>query len=196
MYIEPEKNQQPVPRFFHPSVCQLKIVVYICILFIVTKQPKIMIQRVQSVYLFLVFAFFFLFFVLPLAHFPAVVPEMSLRLVTYHDFFTAVDISGAWMAVVLIILFALAVLITVYTTFLYRKRLSQIRFGKYNMFIHAAIILISFFFIDSIRGQVNDAGFSYGAGIFFPVISLIFILMANRAIRKDENLVRSANRIR
>ncbi len=155
-----------------------------------------MLQRIQSIYLFLVFVFSFLFFVLPLAHFPAVAPEMPLRLVRYHEFFTAVDIAGTWMAVVLILLFALAAIITVYTTFLYKKRMAQIRFGKYNMFIHAAIVLVSFFFIDSIRGQVNDAGFSYGAGIFFPVISLIFILMANRAIRKDENIVRSADRIR
>lgn len=64
------------------------------------------------------------------------------------------------------------------------------------MLLHAALILVSFFFIDSLRAQLVNGTMSYGAGIFFPVISLIFILMAIKAIRRDENLVRSADRIR
>ncbi len=50
--------------------------------------------------------------------------------------------------------------------------------------------------IDNIRTQLEHYEVSYGPGIFFPIISLLFILLANRAIRKDENLVRAADRIR
>ncbi len=153
-------------------------------------------QRIQSVYFFLVFVFSVLFVVLPLAHFPAEIPDSPLRISTYRTFFAAFDISGAWMGLVLVILFALAALITVYTTFLYRKRMAQVRLGRYNMFIHAAMILTAFFFVDTIRGQIDDSGFSYGAGIVFPVVSLLLILMASRAIRRDEELVRSADRLR
>ncbi len=155
-----------------------------------------MLQRIQSVYLFLVFVFSVLFAILPLGHFPAVAPGEPLRIVYYRDFLLNMDISGSWMGVLLIILFLLALVVTVYATFLYKKRMVQVRLGKFSLFVHAAKILAAFFFLDTIRNQVNDAGFSYGAAIFFPIISLLFILMAIRAIRKDEELVRSADRIR
>ncbi len=155
-----------------------------------------MIQRIQSVYLFLVFVFSILYIVLPLAKFPAVMPDMPLRVIQYNEFLIATGVSGSWIGALLIVLFAMGALVTVYTTFLYRKRITQIRLGKYNMVIHTAIILASFFFVDHIRKQVSDADFSYGVGIIFPVISLFLILMANRSIRRDEELVRSADRIR
>lgn len=156
-----------------------------------------MLQRVQSVYLFLVFLFAALFAVLPLGHFPAGSPDMPLRLISIHDFFAPIDGTGiGWMGALLILLFAIAILITVYMTFQYKKRLFQIKLGKMNIMVHAVMILITFFFLDSIRNQLDATGFSYGAAVFFPVISLIFILLANKAIRKDEELVRSADRLR
>ncbi|MFO7874671.1 MAG: DUF4293 domain-containing protein [Bacteroidales bacterium] len=156
-----------------------------------------MLQRVQSVYLFLVFLFAVLFAVLPLGHFPVGSPDMPLRLISMHDFFASIDGTGiGWMGALLILFWAIAILITVYMTFQYRKRLFQIKLGKMNIMVHAVMILITFFFLDSIRNQLDDTGFSYGAAVFFPVISLIFILLANKAIRKDEELVRSADRLR
>jgi hypothetical protein len=37
---------------------------------------------------------------------------------------------------------------------------------------------------------------SYQFGIFLPVISLLLLVLASRAIRKDEALVKSADRLR
>ncbi len=154
-----------------------------------------MLQRIQTVYLFLVFVFAILFVMLPIA-----VPEdpyISLQLSKYQVFFDAYDgLTGRWMALLLVILFFIVMLLTIATSFFYKKRLVQIKLGKYNMLIHAAMILVSFFMIDSIRTQLDQYEVSYGPGIFFPIISLIFILLANRAIRKDESLVRAADRIR
>lgn len=156
-----------------------------------------MLQRVQSVYLFIVFVFAVLFAVLPIAYFPAELADMPLRLSNYYLFFNTIpDLTGEWMGIALFVFLILALLITVYTTFQYKNRLHQIKMGKLNIFVHIAMILVTFFLLDNIRNQVNDAGFSYGAGIFFPIISLILILLANKAIRRDEELVRSADRIR
>jgi len=33
-------------------------------------------------------------------------------------------------------------------------------------------------------------------GIYLPLIALVFMVMANRAIKRDEKLVRSADRLR
>ncbi len=156
-----------------------------------------MLQRIQSIYLFLVFVFAILFVMLPLAYFPAEAPEIPFRLSKYNIFYDALgDLSGHWIALLLLGLFALGVFLTIYTSFQYKDRLFQIRLGKYNMLVHAAMILVAFFLTDNLRNQVHDAGFSYGPGIFFPIISLIFVLLANRAIKKDEEMVRSADRIR
>jgi len=156
-----------------------------------------MLQRIQSVYLFIVFVFAVLFAVLPMAYFPAEMADMPLRLANYYLFFSAIpDLTGEWMGIALLVFFIMALVLTVYTTFQYKRRVHQIKMGKLNIFVHAAMILIAFFFLDNIRNQVHDAGFSYGAGIFFPIVSLILILLANKAIRRDEELVRSADRIR
>ncbi len=156
-----------------------------------------MLQRIQTVYLFLVFVFAILFVMLPIANLVPEDPFVSLQLSKYPVFFDAHEgLTGRWMALLLVILFFMAILLTIATSFYYRKRLVQIKLGKYNMLIHAAMILVSFFMIDSIRTQLEQYEVSYGPGLFFPIISLLFILLANRAIRKDENLVRAADRIR
>ena len=155
-----------------------------------------MLQRVQTVFLFLVFVFSILFVSLPLAYFPAEAAT-PLRVINYNSFLVLLDIQGAGlMGMSLVILFAMAAFITIFITFQYKRRKQQMRLGKFNMVIHAAMLILAFFFIDSIKAQVNHADFSYGAAIFFPIISLLLILMANRAIRKDEELVRSADRFR
>ncbi len=156
-----------------------------------------MLQRIQSVYLFIVFIFAVLFGVLPLAYFPVDAPEMPLRLLQYRVFMDAfAEMYGQWLGGVLIVLFSAIMLITVYTTFQYKNRLHQIAMGKLNILLHVVLIMATFFFLDTIRGQVDATDFSYGPAVIFPVISLIFILLSNKAIRKDENLVRAADRLR
>ncbi len=150
-----------------------------------------MLQRIQTVYLFLVFVFCLLYILFPLATinvdsdlfklkaFDAIVDEVNVLLL---------------QAILLVVLFSIMVL-TIITTFKYKKRLFQIRLGKLNMLLLLVLIVLSFFYIDSVKVHLNGE-VEYGAGIFFPVISMILILFANRAIRKDEELVRSADRIR
>ncbi len=155
-----------------------------------------MIQRIQSVYLFLVFVFAILFALLPLAVFTVEATGVSLRLLYFRSFFEETAFSSSWYIWLLIVLWAVIVLITVIMTFQYKRRLFQIKLGKLVLLLHVVLIMLVFFFIDALRGQINGVEFSYGASVLFPVISLIFILMAIKAIKKDEALVRSADRFR
>ncbi len=155
-----------------------------------------MLQRVQSIYLFLVFVFALLYALFPLAHLESDTASYVVRLTQFGSLFSQSPLSMGFLGVMAIVLWLVTIVITVYMTFQYKNRLFQIKLGKLNMLLHAALILVSFFFIDSLRAQLDNGTMSYGAGIFFPVISLIFILMAIKAIRRDENLVRSADRIR
>lgn len=155
-----------------------------------------MLQRIQSVYLFLVFVFAALFAVLPLAHFTGDTTFVALRILKYSNFFSESAFSPVWQGMVLIVTWALSLLLTVFMTFQFRNRLLQVKLGKLNIMMHLVLILLTFFFIDALRSQLDGIAYNYGAGVLFPVISLVFILMANKAIKKDESLVRSADRIR
>ncbi len=157
-----------------------------------------MIQRIQTVYLFLVFVFSVLFITLPLAVFTQAGVDTKLRLSQLEIFYGAyAEVSRGWAGILLVILIGAAMLITIVTTFFYKRRLTQLFLGNLNLFVHVALIVISFIYVDNIYKQIVDpVEFSYGAGIFFPIISLLLVFMANRAIRKDEELVRSADRIR
>lgn len=166
-------------------------------IYINTNESKtVMLQRIQSVYLFLVFVFAILFAVLPLASFSGDTPFIPLRLLNYNAFFSETAFSSGWQGIVLIIVWAFSLSLTAFMTFQYHNRLFQIKLGKLNMLLHVGLILLTFFFIDGLRSQLDGVEFNYGAGVFFPVISLIFILMAIKAIKRDEALIRSADRIR
>lgn len=160
------------------------------------ESKAVMLQRIQSVYLFMVFVFAVLFAVLPLANFSGDDLFITLRLLNYNAFFSETAFSPGWQGIVLIIVWALSLTLTVFMTFQYRNRLFQVKLGKLNILFHVGLILVAFSFIDSLRNQLDGVEFNYGAGVLFPVISLIFILMAIKAIKRDEALVRSADRIR
>jgi len=86
-------------------------------------------------------------------------------------------------------------LLALITIFLYKKRLIQIRLCIFNAFLLIVFYLIyaCFLFI-GINGIKLSFDFSYG--LAFPFIAFIFDLLAINAIHKDENLVKSLDRIR
>ncbi len=155
-----------------------------------------MLQRIQSVYLFLVFVFTLVFAILPLAQFTIEASHIPFKLSNYQSFFSETPLSANWMSILLIVVWFAALLLTAFMTFQYKNRMFQVRLGKLNILLHVLLVMTAFFFIDNLRGQIEGMEFNYGAGVLFPVISLIFILMAIKGIKKDEALIRSADRIR
>ncbi len=155
-----------------------------------------MLQRIQSIYLFLVFVFALLYALFPVAQLDSETALYTVRLIQFGSIFAETPLTMGFLGVMAVVLWFAVAIMTVYMTFQYKNRLFQIKLSKLNMLLHAALVLVSFFFVDNLREQLDNATMSYGAGILFPVISLIFILMAIKAIRRDENLVRSADRIR
>jgi len=138
-----------------------------------------MLQRVQTIYLLGACIALVLLFFIP---YGAVnLPEASSLLkVSDSVFLSAINGLGA-----------LLILITV---FLYKQRITQIKMGRVCVGINL-ILMASLFFISS-SGKPASASNSYSVGAVLPIVSLLFILLAIRGIRKDEDLVRSADRIR
>lgn len=88
-------------------------------------------------------------------------------------------------------------LIAIFEMFQYRSRLSQIKLGALNSLVMAGVLGLSVYFTFRLEQSLasQDQG-HYELGMYLPAIALICNLLANRFIRRDENLVRSVDRIR
>lgn len=155
-----------------------------------------MIQRIQTIYLLLVVLFAVLFLLLPLGYGAIDGVSAGIGLLVGNALTAGMTAVQGWVMRLLILLAILVIALAVFIIFQYRKRPYQIRLGKINILLHIGILVASFFWLDSIEGKAGLAEFTYGPAIFLPLISMFLILMANRAIAKDERLVRAADRIR
>jgi hypothetical protein len=150
-----------------------------------------MIQRIQSLYLLLITALLIAVLFIPFGVF-----RTSSGVYEY----TAFSIGGTsgkfilplWSLPLLSILSALMAFVTI---FFYKKRKLQIRLCLVNVFLIVVLFLISVAMIFFFQNNTPSV-FSLGFGLALPLISIILDFLTISAIRKDENLVKSWDRIR
>ncbi|MBC7921114.1 MAG: DUF4293 domain-containing protein [Ferruginibacter sp.] len=96
------------------------------------------------------------------------------------------------------ILAVLAAGVAAYSAFQYRNRLLQIKLGTLNSLLMAALLGCIMYFSTQVgEGLVNPAlQGRYATGLYAVILALICNMLANRFIRRDEQLVRSADRMR
>lgn len=135
-----------------------------------------MIQRIQSIYLFLaVITVFVVTWFFPLFTTKGGV----IYLVDEPVFFGAYMFSG---------------IISLFTIFKYKNRKQQVVSGRINIIINfVAFGFLLYYFYNTL--QVDNQT-ELGATAFLPILVVIFVSMANRAIMRDEALVRAADRFR
>jgi hypothetical protein len=81
--------------------------------------------------------------------------------------------------------------------FLYRKRKLQIKLGLLTALLIVLHYITAAVYINTFLAKLSDEYVIHmQLGIIFPVIALIFDLLAVLRIKKDEKLVRSLDRIR
>ncbi|MGK7393712.1 MAG: DUF4293 domain-containing protein [Candidatus Cyclobacteriaceae bacterium M3_2C_046] len=91
----------------------------------------------------------------------------------------------------------ISVLLAIYEITRYKDRLTQMKIGALNSLIMAGALGLSvYFMIDAEETWMPLIRGEYKIGLFLPAIAMVFNTLANRFIRKDENLVRSVDRIR
>lgn len=92
-----------------------------------------------------------------------------------------------------LILDILIILLSVITIFQFKNRILQYKLANltllFNVFVTGLFFLLSFF-----KGNAKDVHFTFGA--FLPLVGGAFAFLAGHFIKKDEQLVRSADRIR
>lgn len=146
-----------------------------------------MIQRIQSIYLFFAAVAGFGVLALPLANTAQMVATSSL----FSDSaFTVSDNIG------ILVLFALAGTLAIATIFLFKNRLLQLKIGKLALGADILGVLLAAVLFWQDSTNVNTVPISGGVGAFLPLLFLVLTALALRAIKKDESLVRSADRLR
>ncbi|MEI6866366.1 DUF4293 domain-containing protein [Flavicella sp.] len=78
--------------------------------------------------------------------------------------------------------------------FLFKNRQNQFVLGRINILIN--FYLLGVLLIESLNLPGETTVSVKGIGVFLPIIVVVFLAMANKAIKKDENLVKSVDRLR
>lgn len=163
-----------------------------------------MIQRIQTVFLAL------LLVVMLMAHFmdfaSFYVNDAIFNFDIYYLFkFTAnedVKLNAHWHLVIISILIQL---VAVATIFMYKKRALQIMLCKFNFLLITAFIALLFlvygkyqaiaqYYANTIESATVVAHYKFALAL--PILALVFNFLAIRFIKKDEDLIRSADRVR
>ncbi len=137
----------------------------------------VMIQRIQSIYLFIV------------ALIAGVLPFYLFLWTTAEgvEFFAQNEL---WISIAFYASSALALL----AIFLFKNRQNQFVVNRLNMILN--LFLLGFFVYRSLNLSGEALVSEKGIGMLIPVFSIVFLVLANRAIKKDEDLVKSVDRLR
>jgi peptidoglycan/LPS O-acetylase OafA/YrhL len=145
-----------------------------------------MIQRIQSVFLLLAALCFGALFTAPFAFSTETTTE-----------FLSDKVYGIEDHVMLLALTILGVGLSLVAIFLYKNRPLQSRLG-YIIIIIAILIIVAtiLLFLNEVQSMSASNGIQEGFGILLPILGIVFVVLANKYIKKDEKIVRSADRLR
>ncbi|GLB50584.1 hypothetical protein Y10_29520 [Neptunitalea sp. Y10] len=76
----------------------------------------------------------------------------------------------------------------------FKNRKNQFVINRLNMILNLILLGLFVYWSLTISGEVETS--EKGIGMLLPIISIVFLVLANRAIKKDEDLVKSVDRLR
>ena len=91
-------------------------------------------------------------------------------------------------------LFLASALLSIIAVFSFKSRQSQFVFGRLNIILNLILLGLFVYRLLNLPGALENA--EKGIGLFLPFISIVFLVLANKAIKKDEALVKSVDRLR
>lgn len=80
--------------------------------------------------------------------------------------------------------------------FLFKSRSLQIRLGQTALLLGLLFLGAGLYFLFSGSTQIGGAAIQPGIGAVLPIIFLVFTFLGNKAVKKDEALVKSMDRLR
>ncbi|TVR39217.1 MAG: DUF4293 family protein [Cryomorphaceae bacterium] len=155
----------------------------------------LMIQRIQTVYLALAILSMALMFAFKISY---IETGDDLAVITVYGV-TLNDqaVQNSWLVLPPWAWNVLIIAALVSAVVLYRNRRRQMLLARTSSLLIIAYFVVLYFagttLADSFTGVERP---SYGVSTYFPVAAFAFVFLANRAIKKDEDLVRSLDRLR
>jgi len=144
-----------------------------------------MIQRIQSVYLLIATLLSGgLIFILNLWK-----NEEGINFFVMDSF-----TSESILLKVMSVLFFVSAALTLIAIFQFKKRQLQFVLGRLSILTNFIIIGIIVYFTQNLSGEINVS--EKGIGLLIPILTIVFVVIANKAIKKDEELVKSVDRLR
>lgn len=165
-----------------------------------------MIQRVQTIFLFLLAVCMLAMLFVPIWEKVSVEEQEKVALDAFYMIHYTIDTDAAdaehniiseTPTYFITILAIASAIVAFFSIFSYKNRLTQIKLGFLNTLLIAGMLGISVYFMwqgeSLIAPEIQG---TYKIGFFLPAAALLLNSFANRFIRRDENLVRSVDRIR
>ena len=137
-----------------------------------------MIQRIQTIYLLLAFV--------ATGVLPFFIPLWTLS--NTKDFYFIQN-------QMYVIPFGLSTTLSLLSIISYTRRQNQFVIGRLNIILN--LILLGLFVYRSLNVSGETLTVSEkGIGMFLPIVAIVLLVLANKAIKKDEDLVKSVDRLR
>lgn len=136
-----------------------------------------MIQRIQTLYLFLVMLISIVM--------AFINQNVFAVFSTYQEFFNIFN-AETYM-------YGLIAVLAIFSAVSYRNRNTQIRINYLSLILNILLIVIFVYYVLNLPGGVTP---EKGIEAIAPLLNCILLLLANRAIKKDIELVKSVDRIR
>ena len=156
-----------------------------------------MIQRIQSVFLLLLALAMGSVLLLPLWHKLDPQSGQELTLTAFNLRFAGANPQPAISTWPIAVLATASALVAVVEIFQFRNRMNQLKLGSLNLLLITGTIGAAFYYHSQAEQLLNvKLEGEFLAGFYLPTLALLLNLLANRFIRRDEQLVRSADRLR
>ncbi len=158
-----------------------------------------MIQRIQSLFLVLAMVALILLSVFPMAMFYSQTGVYELNVFGLESLTPGNEIPFVWWFFIpLPALAGIVLILDLIALLSFKKRTRQITLTHAAIFLNIVFVVgLMFYYIPAIEeNTTTTVNYRDSLGIYLPLISLVFTLLAQRYIKKDEKLVRSVDRLR
>ena len=137
-----------------------------------------MIQRIQTFYLF-------------------IVAGISAGLIFLVNLWVTIGevVVFAKDDIVYFSMFIASAILALVAIFMFKNRKFQFVLGRLNIILNFILLGLFVYRSLSISGETSDVS-EKGIGMLLPIFSIVFLVLANKAIKKDEDLVKSVDRLR
>lgn len=136
-----------------------------------------MIQRIQTVYLIISALLMGVLYI----WFPVVVGEDGTVIVDRGELVFLVPIF-------------LSIALAIISILNFKKRQLQFVLNRLNILLNFVLLGVFVYRLMALSGETMVS--EKGIGVLLPIISIVFLVLANKAIKKDEDLVKSVDRLR